>query len=99
MIRAVLSPLLVWLAIVLLLGTELGLSYLHIGHAFGGSLLALAGITVLLVGFGFMHVRKSGRLAGFFALAAMFWLLTLLGLGSMDPMTRTEHPVRVTIYP
>jgi caa(3)-type oxidase subunit IV len=99
MIRAILSPLLVWLAVVLLLGAELGLSHLRIGHAFGGSLLALAGITVLLVGFGFMHVRKSGRLAGFFALGAVFWLLTLLGLGSIDPMTRTQYPVQTTTYP
>ncbi|MBV9757335.1 MAG: hypothetical protein JO047_09800, partial [Alphaproteobacteria bacterium] len=54
---------------------------------------------VLLVGFFFMRVRQAGRLARFFALAALFWLLVLLGLGSIDPMTRTVFPVTVTRYP
>jgi hypothetical protein len=28
-----------------------------------------------------------------FALGALFWLLILLGLGSADPLTRTDYPV------
>ena len=78
---------------------ELGGSFAARGHGLGGLLLLPAGIMVLLVGLYFMRVRESGGLARFFALAAIFWLLVLLGLGSIDPMTRRDYPVPVTEYP
>jgi hypothetical protein len=28
-----------------------------------------------------------------FAIAGFFWLIVLLGLGSIDPLTRTDHRV------
>lgn len=90
---------LVWLVLLVLMGLELGGAFTRLGHVFGGFLLVPAGIMVLLVGLFFMRVRQSGGLAGFFALAALFWLLVLLGLGSLDPMTRTDYPAAVTEYP
>lgn len=86
---------LIWLILALLMGVELGGAFAGVG----GLLLFPAAIMVLLVGFYFMRVQESGRLARFFALAAMFWLLVLLGLGSLDPMTRIDYPVAVTRYP
>jgi len=90
---------LVWLALMALLGLELGGSLAGLGHAFSGLLLLPAGLMVVLVGLYFMRVRESGGLARFFALAAIFWLVVLLGLGSIDPMTRHDYPVPVTQYP
>jgi caa(3)-type oxidase subunit IV len=89
----------VWLALGLLFALELAGGFTGWGHAFGGLLLIPAAVMVLLVAFFFMRVREAGRLARFFALAALFWLLVLLGLGSIDPMTRTIYPVTVTRYP
>ena len=89
----------VWLALVLLFALELAGAFTGWGRAVGGLLLVPAAAMVLLVGLFFMRVRAAGRLAPFFALAALFWLLVLLGLGSIDPMTRTVYPVTVTRYP
>lgn len=98
--RRILRPVaIVWLALVALLGVELGGAFIRLGHGFSGLLLLPAGLMVVLVGLYFMRVRASGGLARFFALAAIFWLVVLLGLGSIDPMTRHDYPVPVTQYP
>ncbi|MBV9735538.1 MAG: hypothetical protein JO209_06475 [Acidisphaera sp.] len=98
--RQVVRPLLpVWLGLLALFAVELGTAFLPLGHAFAGLILLPAAAMVGLVGFGFMRLGRYGAIARCFALAAVFWLLVLLGLGSMDPFTRTEYPVRVTTYP
>ncbi len=48
---------------------------------------------VALVGLTFMRVQHSIAPARGFALAGLLWLLLLLGLGTMDPLTRTVYPV------
>ncbi len=81
----ILGPVLaVLLALLVLFGLELGGSFTRLGHVFGVF---------------YMRVGEAGRLSGFFAIAALFWLLILLGMGSMDAMTRTNFPVTVTEYP
>lgn len=96
----VIRPLLpIWLALLVLFGVELGAAFLPLGHALAGLILLPAAAMVALVGFGFMRLRRFGAITHIFALAAVFWLVVLLGLGSMDPFTRTEYPVRVTTYP
>lgn len=98
--RHVLGPVVrVWLALGALMGLELGGSFAARGHGLGGLLLVPAAIMVLLVGLYFMRVKAAGGLARFFALAAIFWLVVLLGLGSIDPMTRHDYPSPVTEYP
>lgn len=89
----------VWLALAGLFALELAGALTGFGHVFGGFLLVPAAVMVALVGRFYMRIRESGGLATFFALAAVFWLLVLLGLGSIDPMTRTDYPVTVTEYP
>lgn len=42
--------------------------------------------------FGFMDLRREGATVWLFAAAAVLWLLILLGLGSLDPLTRTLYP-------
>ncbi len=69
--------LLLWAALVLLLGMEVLAAVLHAGWvAFG-----LAPIMVALVAAGFMHVLQASPLSRIFATAGLFWLFILLGLG------------------
>lgn len=99
MMRIVAPVAAVWLALLLLFGIELGGSFAHLGHIYGGLLIVPGGLMVLLIGIFFMHVGRTGRLSGVVALTALFWLLVLLGLGSLDPMTRTNFTVTYTEFP
>ena len=40
-----------------------------------------------------MEVKRGVVLVRAFAVAAIFWLLVLLGLGSVDALTRTDYHV------
>ena len=46
-----------------------------------------------LVALTFMQLARMPGLPAAFALAAVFWLMILMGLGSMDPVTRHDIPV------
>lgn len=50
-------------------------------------------LMVAVVVIGFMEIGKGPAIARGFAIAAMFWLIVLLGLGSVDPLTRTDYRV------
>jgi len=80
--------LLLWAALVLLLGMEVLAAVLHAGWvAFG-----LAPIMVALVVAGFMHVLQASPLSRIFATSGLFWLLILLGLGGIDFFARRDYP-------
>ena len=49
-----------------------------------------AGLMVLIVVLVFMRLGRAPVIARGFALAAMFWLILLLGLGTMDALTRNS---------
>jgi hypothetical protein len=38
----------------------------------------------------YMRLAKTGGTASAFALAGVFWLMVMFGLGSMDPATRHD---------
>ena len=79
------SVLLVW---VVLLG-GIGLQF-----AVGGRAAPLVGAGMaILVALTFMRLVRTPGLPAAFALAAVFWLAVLLGLGSLDPATRHDVPV------
>ena len=89
--------LLTWLALLALGAIEFGGSFIHFGRSPRPVLLLPALCMVALVGFGFMRVRHGIALARGFALAGLLWLLLLLGLGTMDPLTRAVyHPSAAT---
>jgi cytochrome c oxidase subunit IV len=93
--RAQLWPLLrCWLLLLVLGGIEIALSYLPLARSLRPLLMVPAGLMVIVVAVGFMEVKRGSVLLRAFALGALFWLLILLGLGSVDPMTRTDYPVR-----
>jgi cytochrome c oxidase subunit IV len=82
-----------WVALVLLAAAELVGSFAHVGRSARDLLLIPALVMVFLVGLMFMRLRRAPHLAHGFALAGLLWLLLLLGLGTMDPMTRAVYPV------
>jgi cytochrome c oxidase subunit 4 len=57
--------------------------------------LAEAAIIVIV----FMRIRSASPLMHIFAAAGVFWLLVLLVLGNLDPVTRTDLPVQVPTEP
>ena len=88
-----------WLILVGLLLEEVGVTFLHLARLGPAIVLGTAVVMVVVVGVAFMRLRRASSLAQAFAAAGVFWLLVLLGLGSMDPVTRTDYPVAVTRYP
>ena len=83
------GPMIVWLVLALLLAVELLATLMH------ASILPLpiGIIMACVVAVCFMNLRRSSPLSRIFAVAGVFWLLVLLGLGAMDPLTRTDVPV------
>jgi hypothetical protein len=76
-----------------LLGCEFGLSFLPIARDLRPLLLIPALVMVALVGVQFMQVRSGPTIVRLFAAAAVLWLILLLGLGSLDPLSRIQYPV------
>jgi hypothetical protein len=99
MTRALRRVVIVWLLLALLLAEEVGAAFAAPARIGPGMVLASGIAMVVVVGFGFMRLRSSPGLAQAFVVAVLFWLALLLGLGSMDPLTRTDYPVPVTRIP
>ena len=79
--------------LLLLLGFEIFLAGRHANLM----LAPLVGLCMAgTVAFSFMRLASEGALSRIFALAAMFWLLVLLGMGSLDPATR--HDIGVAVF-
>lgn len=78
-----------WAAMLVLLGAELLTLALHLGPAAPLIGLVMAAIVVI----GPMRLLEAPAQARIFALAGVFWLVVaLLGLGSLDPLTRHDQP-------
>ena len=91
--------LLSWLGLLVLFAMELGISYLPISRTLRPMLLFIAAGMIAIVAIVFMRLASSPNLAKVFAAAGVFWLMVLLGLGSIDPMTRTIVPVQHQTIP
>lgn len=88
-----------WLTLVLLLvllAIEFGASFLPLDRAARPLVLIPAVLMVGVVGTVFMEVRRGPEIVRLFVTAALLWLTILLGLGSLDPMTRTDYLVQDT---
>jgi cytochrome c oxidase subunit IV len=85
--------LLIWLLLLALGAIELGASYLPWPRGLRPLVMLPGVIMVGIVAMGFMEVRRGPALVRAFAVAGVLWLLLLLGLGSADPLTRTQYPV------
>ncbi|MBN9563374.1 MAG: hypothetical protein J0H14_22010 [Alphaproteobacteria bacterium] len=90
--------LIAWVLLLVLLGVEFGVAMLSFAPWLRVLILLPAMAMAAIVGIVFMEIGRAPVVARGFATAGLFWLLVLLGLGSMDPLTRTyyhttvEHP-------
>ena len=80
-----------WVALVLLWGLEFGVSFVQMPPSLRPVLMIAAAGMVALVAFFFMHVGRGPILIRGFAVMAIFWMIVLIGLGSMDPLTRAQY--------
>ena len=85
--------LLCWLGLILLAAIELGCAHVNFNPSHRPVLLVPALAMVALVGLMFMRVRSGIAIVRVFAVAGLFWLTIMLGLGMMDAMTRAMYPV------
>lgn len=85
--------LLCWVGLFLLAAIEFGCAHIHFNPSYRPLLLLPALSMVVLVAVMFMRVRSGVAIVRVFALAALFWLAIMLGLGMVDPLTRAFYPV------
>jgi hypothetical protein len=88
-----------WIALVLLWALEFGASLIHMPASMRPVLLVVAAGMLSVVGFIFMHVSCGPIVVRGFAVMAIFWLIVLIGLGSMDPLTRAQYFVTIDRAP
>jgi caa(3)-type oxidase subunit IV len=82
-----------WFALLLLGGIEFGLSFLPLSGLARPLVMLPAIPMIVVVAVGFMNVTKGPAIVRAFAVSALFWLLILLGLGSIDALTRIDYAV------
>lgn len=85
--------LLAWIVLLLLGGVEFAASFLPLGRSLRPLIMLPGVLMVAVVAIGFMEIGKGPAIVRGFAIAAMFWLIVLLGLGSVDPLTRSDYLV------
>jgi len=94
MIRGIRHLLLAWVILLILGAIEFGCTFLSIQRSLRVVLLLPAVMMVALVVLVFMRIRSGPGIVRVFAAAGVFWLTILLGLGAMDPLTRTNYPTQ-----
>lgn len=83
----------IWCLLLLLGCGEFGASFLPLPRGMRPLVMLPGVLMILTVAVGFMEVKRGIVLVRAFAVAAMLWLLVLLGLGSVDALTRTDYRV------
>jgi caa(3)-type oxidase subunit IV len=83
----------IWLALLVLGGAEFAASFLPLPRSLRPLVILPGALMAATVAVGFMEVKRGTVLVRTFAVAAMLWLFVLLALGSVDPLTRTNHSV------
>ena len=86
--------LLTWVLLLVLLAAEFGASFLPLERIERPLILIPVGLMVMTVGTMFMQVGRGPLIVRLFVVAGLVWLGILLGLGSLDPMTRADYLVQ-----
>ncbi len=82
-----------WLLLLALGAAEFAASFLPLARALRPLIIIPAVLMALVVATMFMEVQRGPNIVRGFAVAAIFWLIVMLGLGSADPLTRTYYHV------
>ena len=88
-----------WIGLILLWGLEFGISFVKLPTGLRPLLLIVAAAMVALVALLFMHVSRGPVVVRGFAVVAIFWMIILIGLGSMDPLTRAQYFTTIDARP
>jgi cytochrome c oxidase subunit IV len=88
------SLLLAWLLLILLGAAQFGVSFLPLGPSVRPAILTFAAAMIVTVALAFMRINTGPTIVRGFAVAGLFWLIVLVGLGGMDPLTRTDYHVQ-----
>lgn len=83
------APLLVWAALVALLGLSVGAAYAPLGPFKTSTSLAIAGVKAVLIGLVFMRLNRSSNLVRLAALAGLIWASFLFLLAGADYLARS----------
>ena len=94
MTRRLRQLLLAWILLMVLLAIEFGASFIPLGRSARPLVLIPAILIVAAVGTLFMQIGREIAVVRLFAAAGLLWLSILLGLGSLDPLTRTDYHVQ-----
>jgi cytochrome c oxidase subunit IV len=82
-----------WVLLLVLLAIQFGASFLPLSPSWRALLLVPAALMLAAVATMFMQIGRGPALVRVFAAAALLWVSILLGLGSLDPLTRTDYPL------
>jgi cytochrome c oxidase subunit IV len=82
------------LVLLVLLAIEIGVSFLPLDRSARPVILIIAMVMVAIVGTVFMEVGSGPEIVRLFAIAGLLWLAILLGLGTLDPLTRTDYQIQ-----
>ncbi|MEO8715108.1 MAG: hypothetical protein ABI369_08855 [Acetobacteraceae bacterium] len=94
MTRTLVKLIVAWIFLMAVAGGEFVVSGIRMHMANRPVLLFFAALMVVTIGFVFMNLAKAPTVAKGFAVAAVFWLIVLFGMGSMDALTRSWYPVQ-----
>ena len=83
-----------WALLMVLLAIEFGASFLPLWRSARPLVLVPAVLMVAAVATLFMQIGRGPMIVRLFAVAGLLWLTILLGLGSLDPLTRTDYHVQ-----
>lgn len=87
------------LLLFVLLAIEFGMTFLPLARSLRPLILIPAGLMACVVGSVFMEARQGPVIVRLFIVAGLLWLAILLGLGSLDPLTRRDYHVQVQLLP
>ena len=82
-----------WVVLLMLLAIQFGASVVPFDPSLRPLLLVPAALMLAAVATMFMQIGRGPALVRVFAAAGLLWLTILLGLGSLDPLTRTDYTV------
>ena len=82
-----------WVVLLVLLAIQFGAAFLPLNASLRPLLLVPSALMLAAVATMFMQIGRGPALVRVFAAAGVLWVSILLGLGSLDPLTRHDYTV------